>query len=331
MLYLIKLREESFIVATETQDTIWKEALVEYLPDFMALCFPIIYHDIDWHGNIAFLDKELQQLLPDDEQGKQITDLLVQLHRFNGEENYFLIHIEIQGYSQDNFAQRLFLYNVRLMLRHKEPVVSLVIYTDANEEFRPTYYEVRYWNFYHEFGFPIVKLLDFREHWDNLENDTNPFAALVIAQLKMHELQGRAKIEELAGWKLRVLRLLLERGLSREEIVRLFRFVNSIMRLPEEREEQFKQEALQLMEEATMPLLSPFEELAMRKGREEGLQLGEQKILKLLLETHFGALEPNLVQALTTLSDKQVEALVKAQASFTSKDDLTKWLQQPSV
>jgi hypothetical protein len=85
------------------------------------------------------------------------------------------------------------------------------------------------------------------------------------------------------------------------------------------------------MEEETMPLLSPFEELAMRKGREEGLQLGEQKILKLLLEAHFGSLEPELVQVLTTLSTQQVEALVKAQAGFTSKDDLANWLQQPPI
>jgi hypothetical protein len=296
----------------------------------MAFCFPIIHHDIDWDGGITFLDKELQQLLPDDEQGKQITDLLVQLHRYNGEENYFLIHIEIQGYSQDNFAQRLFLYNVRLMLGYSEPVVSLVIYTDADEDFRPAHYEVRYWNFYHEFGFPVVKLLDYGHHWEDLESDTNPFAALVIAQLKMHELQGRDKIEELASWKLRVLRLLVDRGLGRNEIVRLFRFVNSIMRLPEAREEQFKQEALQLMEEETiMPLLSPFEELAMRKGREEGREEGQQEILKLLLETRFGTLEPELIQTLATLSTQQVKALVKTQAGFTSKDDLTKWLHQP--
>jgi len=315
----------------ETQDAIWKEAIVDYLADFMAFSFSIIHHDIDWDREITFLDKELLQLLPDDEQGKQITDLLVQLHRYNGEERYFLIHIEIQGYSQPTFAERLFLYNVRLMLRYKEPVVSLVIYTDDNPNFRPNRYEVRYWNFYHDFGFPIVKLLDFRQDWERLENDSNPFAALVMAQLKMHELSGQDKIEELAGWKIRVLRLLLARGLGRDEIVRLFRFISPIMRLPEEREEQFEQEALKIMEEVKMPLLSPFEKIAMREGRQEGLQEGRQEVLLLLLETRFGALEPQLAQALTRLSGEQLKALLKAQTAFSSKDELAIWLEQQSV
>ncbi len=307
-----------------TQDAIWKDAIVDYLADFMAFSFPLFHHDIDWDREITFLDKELLQLQADDEQGTQITDLLVQLHRYNGEERYFLIHIEIQGYYQPTFAERLFLYNVRLMLRYKEPVVSLVIYTDDNPNFRPNHYEVRYWNFYHDFGFPIAKLLDYKQDWERLENDPNPFAALVMAQLKMHELGGQDKIEELAGWKLRVLRLLLARGLGREEIVRLFRFISPIMRLPEEREKQFKQEARAVLEEVKMPLLSPFEELAMEDGRLEGLQ----EAVVLLLETRFGALEPQVVQTLSTLSAEQLKALLKAQTAFTSQADLKGWLNQ---
>ena len=82
-----------------------------------------------------------------------------------------------------------------------------------------------------------------------------------------------------------------------------------------------------------MPLLSPFEELAMRKGREEGREEGreqtQQEILALLLETRFGTLEPELMQTLTTLSVQQVKALILAQVGFTSKDNLTNWLHQP--
>ena len=315
-----------------TQDAIWKDAIVEYLADFMAFSFPLFHHNIDWGREITFMDKELLQLQADDKQGTQITDLLVQLHRYNGEERYFLIHIEIQGYSQPTFAERLFLYNVRLMLRYKEPVVSLVIYTDDNPNFRPNRYEVRYWNFYHDFGFPIAKLLDYGQDWERLENDPNPFAALVIAQLKMHELRGQDKIEELAGWKMRVLRLLLARGLGREEIVRLFRFISPIMRLPEEREEQFKQEVLEVLEEVKMPLLSPFEEIARDRGRaagrQEGLQEGLQEAVVLLLETRFGALEPQVEQTISTLSAEQLKALLKAQTAFASQDELTGWLNQ---
>ena len=316
----------------DSQDAVWKEAFQTYFPESMAFFFPIIHSDIDWDREVEFLDKELLQLLPDDEQVKQITDLLVRVHRLNGEESYFLIHLEIQGYFQENFAERMFYYNIRLMLRYKQPIASLVVYTDNKPDFRPNHYEVRYWNFYHEFGFPIAKMLDYGRDWERLETDPNPFAVLVLAQLKMHELRGKDKIEELASWKLRVLRLLLQRGLERAEIVKLLRFIGTLMRLPAAREEQFRQEVRAVLEEVKMPLLSVFEEIAMDQGREKGLQEGLQEGLQtavvLLLETRFGALEPQMAQTLATLSPEQLKALLKAQTAFNSKDEVTAWLNK---
>lgn len=37
--------------------------------------------------------------------------------------------------------------------------------------------------------FPIVKLLDFEERWDELETDTNPFSMVVMAQLQTQRTQ----------------------------------------------------------------------------------------------------------------------------------------------
>ncbi|CAI8934754.1 hypothetical protein [Methylocaldum szegediense] len=39
-------------------DSPWKEALENRFPEFMALLFPAIHAEVDWHRDQIFLDKE---------------------------------------------------------------------------------------------------------------------------------------------------------------------------------------------------------------------------------------------------------------------------------
>jgi hypothetical protein len=45
-------------------DSPWKKALDLYFRAFLAQLFPHIHDDIDWSRGYEMLDKELQQLLP---------------------------------------------------------------------------------------------------------------------------------------------------------------------------------------------------------------------------------------------------------------------------
>jgi len=54
-------------------------------------------------------------------------------------------------------------------------------------------------------------------------------------QQMRHDLEGRKK------WKLYLARRLYERGYQREDVINLFRFIDRIMRLPEEMEVSFWQ------------------------------------------------------------------------------------------
>jgi hypothetical protein len=63
-------------------DGAWKWALEQYFAPFLELFFPDIHRAIDWQQPIAFLDTELQQIVPKDQVGKQRADTLVQVvHR----------------------------------------------------------------------------------------------------------------------------------------------------------------------------------------------------------------------------------------------------------
>ncbi len=92
-------------------DSPWKEALDEYFEAFIALFFPAMHREIDWQRGHEALDKELQQITPDAEQGRRIVDKLVKVWRLDGEEEWVLVHVEVQGQEESRFASRMFVYS----------------------------------------------------------------------------------------------------------------------------------------------------------------------------------------------------------------------------
>jgi len=143
-------------------DTPWKEALERYLPDFLALLFPDVHAGIDWSRGYEFLDKELQQVVRDAELGRRLADKLVQVVDIEGQEDWLLIHVEIQGRSESAFAQRLFVYNYRIYDRYRRPVVSLAVLADEREDWRPDRFSYRRWGCEVGIRYPLAKLLDYR-------------------------------------------------------------------------------------------------------------------------------------------------------------------------
>ena len=105
--------------------------------------------------------------------------------------------------------------------QHKVDVASLVILCDDEENYRPNKYKKGIWGCELNFTFPIVKLLDFAENWAKMENDGNPFAIVVMAQLKAKEIKdGRQR----KYWKSRLTRMLYERGYDKQDIIDLYCF-----------------------------------------------------------------------------------------------------------
>ncbi|MFP4350475.1 MAG: hypothetical protein ACLFQY_19455 [Desulfococcaceae bacterium] len=75
-----------------------------------------------------------------------------------------------------------------------------------------------------------------------------------MAHLKARsETQGLARKE----WKLHLVRLLLERGYDKKDILELFRFIDWLITLPEDLEIAFKVEVLQIMEEKRRSPIRP--------------------------------------------------------------------------
>lgn len=306
------------------QDSVWKEVLDAYFVEFLAFFFPQAHQDIDWERGYEFLDKELEKITQDSEIGKRLVDKLVKVYLKNGKETWVLIHVEVQGHEEEGFDERIHTYNYRILDRYKHKAVSFVILTDTNRKFRPKGYEFKLWDFTNICKFPTIKLIDYNKKWDALEANPNPFAVVVMAQLKALKVK---KPNERFDWKLRLIRMLYERDYSRQQIINLFRFIDWLIRLPKDLEQDFREEVTKL-EDAKMPYVTSIERLSKEEGRQEGLQEGVQTLTMRQLKHRFGELAPELEQQIKTLSVEQLEDLGEALLDFSGVEELKSWLQE---
>lgn len=298
------------------QDVLWKNILDELFPDFLAFFFPEIYHDIDISAGYQFLDKELTKIIKDSSLGSRIVDKLVKVYLLDGSEKWLLIHLEIQGYPEENFPERMFIYNYRIFDRYHKEVISLAVLTDMDEKYRPAEYRVSRWKFNLIFQFPVIKLIDYRKKWNALRKSKSPFAYVVMAYLKTQETEGDDR--ERYGWKKRFLKELYLQGMNRETISALYNFIDWMMNLPEELEDKIYQEIVKTEEERQMAVLSTAERIGRQKGIKEGLQEGLQqglhKAIADILEIKFGEAGVELARKIVSITS--VELLERLRLSL---------------
>ena len=154
----------------------------------MQFFFPQTAALINWERPHEFLDKEFQQIAREAELGRRYADKLVKVWQIRGEEIWLLIHVEIQAKSEDNFAQRMFSYNLQIFDKFAKPAISLSILCDADLTWRPNQYGYNYPDCGLHFRFETVKLLDYQNRWTKLEKSDNPFATVVMAHLKTQQI-----------------------------------------------------------------------------------------------------------------------------------------------
>ena len=303
-------------------DSPWKDILQTNFKEFMQFFFPTAHNEIDWTKKIDFLDKELEEVTKDAEIGRRFADKLVKLYLNNGEEQWVLVHVEVQSQEESDFAARMYTYNYRIYDRYKKSVASLAILGDDNSNWKPSQFGYSLFGCTLNFKFPIVKLLDYQQRLSELENDGNPFATVVMAHLAaMNTLRDR---NERKVQKLALVQRLYERVLEEQDVVNLLAFVDWMLTLPPNLEAEFKREVQQLEAGRRMKYVTSFE----RSGIEIGKQQEALSMVTRLLNRRLGNIDDALLERVRSLSVEQLEALGEALLDFTSVADLTSWLTQ---
>jgi hypothetical protein len=121
-----------------------------------------------------------------------------------------------------------------------------------------------------------------------------------MAHLKAKET--RQDDEGRKRWKLYLTKQLYEKGYQREDIINLFKFIDWVMRLPENLENSFWQEVTQYEEEKKMPYVTSVERRGIQKGMREGLLEG----IEMGLELKFGSEGLTIIPEISQIQDVDV-------------------------
>jgi hypothetical protein len=165
----------------QRDDILWKSILENTFDDFLRFFFENADELFDINKGFTFLDKELDDITPAENlRAPKFVDKLIKV--YTRSEDYVLFHVEVQGYRDRDFEQRMFTYISRLIDKYKRPIVAIAILTDKSKTFRPVAYQYDYEGITSiVYQFTVYKVLDQKE--EALLKDNNPFATLILMVL----------------------------------------------------------------------------------------------------------------------------------------------------
>jgi hypothetical protein len=298
----------------------WKQIMDDYLQEFFRFFFPRVHAAIDFGRGCQSLDKELAKIMIGAEVGDREADKLLEVHWHDGGDEWVLVHVEVQAQRDQDFAQRMCVYNGRIWERYGRPVVSLALLVDADPHFRPNRYVREKAGCRLTFTFPVVKLLSHRTTRE-LEDDPSPMAVVSLVQLS--KLRAGSDADRRYEFKLALARALYRRGYGREDVLKLFRFLDYVLTLPAELSQRFDSELETLEKDLNMPYITSIErnalargieqgreqgieqgiERGIEKGQHEGILKGVKYLLRQTLEVRFGASPESLLLKIEQCQD----------------------------
>jgi hypothetical protein len=140
-------------------------------------------------------------------------------------------------------------------------------------------------------------------------------------------METRPDPEQRKVWKFTLIRGLYERGLDRQDILNLYRFIDWLMQLPKGLENTLWNELKTFEEERKVTYVTTGERIGFEQGIQQGLQQGELTIVLRQLTRRIGGIAPNLEVQIRMLSLTQVETLGEALLDFSQPSDLDDWLK----
>jgi hypothetical protein len=210
-------------------DILWKVIMEEVFPDLLRFVFPDADEVYNMERGFEFLDKELAELnpQPEEEKDSRFADKLVKVYHRDGAEEWVLLHVEVQGDTQDRdtFAERMYTYFYRIRDRYPGRLVSaLAIFTGQDGNRMPAKYSYDYRGTKLTYEYPTMSILDYSD--EELDNSNNPFAQVIIAaRLRLKE--EKVSDEELLNFKLLAARKLQEKGFPMDKIRAIFNFLRN--------------------------------------------------------------------------------------------------------
>jgi len=260
-------------------DILWKGVLEDVFDDFLKFFDPEAEQFYDFNKKFEFLDKELEQVFPpeNDEYSPKIIDKLVKVFTRDGKEEWVLVHVEVQGQYQQDFARRMFTYFYRILDKYQKPITAYAIFTEAIHKERPNSFQLEFRGTSLLYTFNTYKIS--RQDEGELQASNNPFAMVILtakaALAGKDFIDGKERDALLLKLKLELARQLLAKQIAKEKIRVLMNFLRYYVRFENPAiNAKFEQEVEILTERRTT---MGIEELLLDRATKQGLEKGKKE------------------------------------------------------
>ena len=296
-------------------DILWKAALEDLFDDFLRFFYPEADTLFDINRGFEYLDKELDQLFPPDADiyAPRYVDKLVKVFRPGGDEEWILIHVEVQGYTDQDFAKRMFQYYYRILDKYDKPITAFAIFADTGKSFHPKYYERDFLGTKVYYAFNTYKIID--QNDAELEASNNPFA-LAVLSAKLALTRQSLKDQQFFDLAYDLAKRLLNKQIPKVKIRKVMNFLRYYLRFENpEMISKFEQEIAVLTERSTT---MGIEEFLLEKYKREGIEIGMEKGIEkgieitkkeTALNMKKSGLDVTLIANITGLSIEEIEKL----------------------
>jgi len=301
-------------------DGAWKEALRRFLRQFVAKYFPLVDAAIDWTCEPQWCDKELSQVIGQSGKRNRRVDVLVKVRLVTGQEQWILLHLEIQSAFEAGFASRISLYNAGIYWICQRRVLTLVVLADSRRGWAPDEDVFQVGPFESRLKFPVCKLID------RLETDWRDDHSLpvLVARAQIEALRTAGDPEGRYRAKRKLVLGLYDLGYNEEQVRDIFGLLDWMMHLRVDLEKRLTREIAEFEEARKMPYITSVERFAEARGEARG----RASIVLSQLAEVCGTLSQDDEDRVYGLSPPALEELAKALLRFHSLDDLHAWLDR---
>lgn len=292
-------------------DGLFKKLLTTFFYEFLDLFFPDLAALVDLSQQPEFLDKETYR------ESTRTRDLVVRLRLLDGDA-FFIVHVEHEAQSTQDFPARFFRYFTTLWDRYHLPIYPIAIFSFPGQKLQPQSYSMEFHDLrVLEFRYMTVQLnrLDWSEYLDK----HNPLASALMARMKIRK-------RERPLVKLQCLRLLATLRLDKEKSGLISHFVSSYLRLNsqemrvyEENLETIPVQERQVVMQYTNEWIEQGIEKGLEQGRREGSERASRRGLRFALKIKFALAAAPLIARLPEL---ELEVLERLQDALESGADL---------
>jgi hypothetical protein len=285
-------------------DILWKGALEDLFDDFLRFFYADAEELFDFEKGFQYLDKELDQLFPPEggNYAPRYVDKLVRLFTRGGTEEWVLIHVEVQGYTDHDFAKRMFQYYYRILDQYDKPITAFAIFADTGIKFHPRFYEREFLGTRVFYKYNTFKIID--QDNDVLEASNNPFAmALLSAKLAIS--RNLFNDQQLFDLAYDLAKRLLGKKMPKDKIRKVMSFLRYYLRF--ENPEMFVKFEEEMAVLTQKNITMGIEELLLDRAEKQGIEKGrEEEQTKVVT---------NLIVQLG-LSDEQISAIAEVPVDF---------------